>query len=81
MMENIFSFRTLRQTTSWEKQKVSVISQLNNQRAMSCDSETHSPTSTLEESIETIDGSNWSSDCSNSEDEEQQNTTVVLVSI
>lgn len=47
---------------------------------MSYDSETHSLTLDQEPS-ETIDCCNWSSDCSNSEDEEQQNNTDALVSL
>ncbi|KAF5296920.1 hypothetical protein FQA39_LY12277 [Lamprigera yunnana] len=70
--------KTLRQATSWEKQKIGVIPQINH-RTMSCDTDTHLPTSTLEEvSMESIEGGNWSSDCSNSEDDEQQNNTTIL---
>ncbi|KAF2903495.1 hypothetical protein ILUMI_02685 [Ignelater luminosus] len=73
------SHTTLRQSTSWEKEKT-VIPQLNNHRTMSYDSETHSLTLDQEPS-ETIDCCNWSSDCSNSEDEEQQNNADALVSL
>ncbi|XP_049825269.1 guanine nucleotide exchange factor DBS-like isoform X2 [Aethina tumida] len=66
----------LRQTTSWEKQKSigsnpSIID--NNQRAMSCDSESHH---TLED--EEIEENNWSSDCTNSDDDDHTNTAIPL---
>ncbi|CAH0562294.1 unnamed protein product [Brassicogethes aeneus] len=63
----------LKQTTSWENQKSLTSSPSlieNNQRAMSCDSESH--TTSYDEEIE--DSSNWSSDCTNSDDDDQPNT-------
>ncbi|XP_031336912.1 guanine nucleotide exchange factor DBS-like isoform X1 [Photinus pyralis] len=70
--------KALRQVTSWEKQKIGIIPQLNHHRTMSCDTDSHLPTTNLDDdSIETIESGNWSSDCSNSDDEEHQNTAVV----
>ncbi|RZB40169.1 guanine nucleotide exchange factor DBS-like, partial [Asbolus verrucosus] len=65
--------KPLRQTTSWEKQKNNVPNTpLINNRAMSC-GDTDTPQTQLDEPAECIEGENWSSDCSNSDDEERSN--------
>ncbi|KAF5275360.1 hypothetical protein FQR65_LT04188 [Abscondita terminalis] len=75
---NANAHKALRQATSWEKQKIGVIPQINH-RTMSCDNDSNLPISSLEEeSTESIEGGNWSSDCSNSEEDEQQNNTAIL---
>lgn len=65
-----YFFRPLRQTTSWEKQKntVSVVPIITHHRAMSCDSDNSSHGN--EELSNDIETGNWSSDCSNSDDED-----------
>lgn len=69
--------RPLRQTVSWEKKEhVPNITLINH---ASCDSEIHS--SAASEDDNDIETGNWSSDCSNSEDEEQTVTQVVPVSL
>ncbi|XP_056645987.1 guanine nucleotide exchange factor DBS-like isoform X1 [Diorhabda sublineata] len=71
--------KPLTQTTSWEKQKntAAVAPMLNHQRAMSCDSDhpTH-----MEEMTNEID-SNWSSDYSNSDDEDNNSTNARYVAL
>ncbi|KAJ3639462.1 hypothetical protein Zmor_002822 [Zophobas morio] len=68
--------KPLRQTTSWEKQKNTPnIPLSNSNRAMSCDTDCQSQVST--ETIETLEGETWSSDCSNSDDEEHPNKNAV----
>ncbi|CAH1103228.1 unnamed protein product [Psylliodes chrysocephalus] len=64
------SHKPLRQTTSWEKQKntVSVVPIITHHRAMSCDSDNSSHGN--EELSNDIETGNWSSDCSNSDDED-----------
>ncbi|KAJ8926822.1 hypothetical protein NQ314_020670 [Rhamnusium bicolor] len=67
----------LRQTTSWEKQKnsVPIVPIIDHHRALSCDTEPPNHVGE-EEGIECIEAGNWSSDCSNSDDEDHVNTAV-----
>lgn len=76
--QDVFSFavRSLRQTTSWEKQKnsVPIVPIIDSHRALSCESE---PTNhTEEDGIECLETGNWSSDCSNSDDEDHSNAAI-----
>ncbi|XP_030748753.1 guanine nucleotide exchange factor DBS-like isoform X2 [Sitophilus oryzae] len=66
--------RPLRQTTSWETQKHGSMAGAveGHQRAMSCDVETANHT---DESVECLEGGNWSSDCSNSDDDDHTPTS------
>nr|XP_015837407.1 PREDICTED: guanine nucleotide exchange factor DBS isoform X1 [Tribolium castaneum]XP_015837728.1 PREDICTED: guanine nucleotide exchange factor DBS isoform X1 [Tribolium castaneum]XP_015837982.1 PREDICTED: guanine nucleotide exchange factor DBS isoform X1 [Tribolium castaneum] len=67
-----FVSRPLRQTTSWEKQKNVPNASLISHRTMSCDTESQAH----DENID-IEGENWSSDCTNSDDEEHGNNIAV----
>lgn len=67
-----FLFRPLRQAISWEKPLKNIVPnapQINHHRAVSYDSES-TASSGMHDGEETVEG-NWSSDCSNSEDEDQ----------
>ncbi|XP_023310608.1 guanine nucleotide exchange factor DBS isoform X2 [Anoplophora glabripennis] len=69
--------KSLRQTTSWEKQKnsVPIVPIIDSHRALSCEAEpTHHVVE--EEAVECLETGNWSSDCSNSDDEDHPNTAV-----
>lgn len=62
-------FRPLKQTTSWERQKS------NGGNVPIIDSEIPNQNhNNGGENVECIEGGNWSSDCSGSEDEEHPNT-------
>lgn len=63
-----YIFRPLRQTTSWETQKATASVGEGQQRAMSCDNEPQN--NHVDEGVECSEGGNWSSDASNSDDEE-----------
>lgn len=74
--------RPLRQAISWEKPlKYSTpnASQTNHHRTTSCDSES-TTSSGMPDSEDTVEG-NWSSDCSNSDDEDQCVNTAAPVSL
>lgn len=62
------NFRPLKQTTSWETQKSAASVGEGHQRAMSCDNEPHS--NHVDEGVECSEPGNWSSDASNSDDED-----------
>ncbi|XP_060536985.1 guanine nucleotide exchange factor DBS-like isoform X3 [Cylas formicarius] len=66
--------KPLRQTTSWETQKHMPITPAveGQQRALSCDSEPPN-IQHIEEAIDCMEGGNWSSDGSNSDDDEHSN--------
>ncbi|XP_019765330.1 guanine nucleotide exchange factor DBS isoform X4 [Dendroctonus ponderosae] len=59
--------RPLKQTTSWETQKSAASVGDGHQRAMSCDNEPHS--NHVDEGVECSEPGNWSSDASNSDDD------------
>ncbi|CAG9816753.1 unnamed protein product [Phaedon cochleariae] len=64
------SHKPLRQTISWEKQKnMASVVPIIHHRAMSCDSDQSSHCMD-DASNESIESENWSSDCSNSDDED-----------
>lgn len=75
-VNDVFFRRPLRQTTSWEKQKNPVSpTPMIDHRALSCDAD-QSHQGIEEESIETVESGNWSSDYSNSDDEDANGTPV-----
>lgn len=67
--------RPLRQTTSWERQKPSNNISLVNNKALSVTSE--HPPNLVDDGVECHENENWSSDCSNSEDEEHPGNPLI----
>lgn len=72
----IYYFRQLRQTTSWDAERsMSNNSHINNHRTVSCEMQQNP--SLDYDTVESMEGGNWSSDCSNSDDEEANTIKTV----